>query len=187
MAETLIGYALCSTEDHDAASQRDRLCQLGVPEDRVHLDHGLADPRHERPGLDEALSAVIAGDTLVVTKLARLARSAPEARDIVDGLAERGIKLRLGEQLYDPTDPTGRVFFDVVATFAEFDLDVRRMMSKEAMLLEGSRRRLLGRQRKLTVKQRAALRHMYATGDYKLADLAEMFAVSRATVYRALA
>lgn len=186
MAETLVGYALCSSESHDAASQRDGLCQLGVPEDCIHLDHGLADPKHERPGLDTALSAVIAGDTLVVTKLARLARSASEARDIVDALAERGIKLRLGEQLYDPTNPTGRMFFDVVATFAEFDLDVRRMMAREAMLLEGAKRRPLGRQRKLTVKQRAALRHMYATGDYSLADLAEMFAVSRATVYRTL-
>jgi len=62
------------------------------------------------------------GDTLVVPKLDRLARSVPDARDIGDGLAARGIKLSLGGQVYDPTDPMGKMFFNILATFAEFSV-----------------------------------------------------------------
>ena len=61
-----------------------------------------------------------AGDTLVVPKLDRLARSVPDARAIGDDLAARGIKLSLGGQVHDPTDPMGKMFFNILATFAEF-------------------------------------------------------------------
>ena len=66
-----------------------------------------------RPGLDQALAAVREGDTLVVPKLHRLARSVPDARAIADQLRERGVKLALGRALYDPDDPTGKLFFNV--------------------------------------------------------------------------
>jgi len=58
---------------------------------------------------------VRAGDTLVVPKLDRLARSVPDARAIGDDLAARGIKLSLGGQVYDPTDPMGKMFFNILA------------------------------------------------------------------------
>jgi DNA invertase Pin-like site-specific DNA recombinase len=51
----------------------------------------------------------------------------PDARDIGDGLATRGIKLSLGGRLYDPTDSMGKMFFNIMATFAEFGVDVLRM------------------------------------------------------------
>lgn len=63
-----------------------------------------------------------AGDTLVVPRLDRLARSVPDARDIGDSLAARGIRLSLGGQIYDPTDPVGKMFFNILATFAEFSV-----------------------------------------------------------------
>jgi DNA invertase Pin-like site-specific DNA recombinase len=66
------------------------------------------------------------GDTLVVPKLDRLARSVPDARDIGDSLARRGIELSLGGQVYDPTDPMGKMFFNILATFAEFEVDLLR-------------------------------------------------------------
>ena len=55
---------------------------LGVPDDRIYLDKGLTGTSHARPGLDQALAAVRTGDTLVVPKLDRLARSVPDARHI---------------------------------------------------------------------------------------------------------
>jgi len=57
------------------------------------------------------------GDTLVVPKLDRLARSVPDARAIGDDLAGRGIRLSLGGQVYDPTDPMSKMFFNILATF----------------------------------------------------------------------
>jgi DNA invertase Pin-like site-specific DNA recombinase len=61
-----------------------------------------------RPGLREALAACRAGDTLVVTKLDRLARSLPDARDIVDELTGRHVRLNLGGAVHGPTDPGGQ-------------------------------------------------------------------------------
>lgn len=78
----LIGYARCSTDDQDLTAQRDGLEALGVPLDRVYVDHGLTGTNRDRPGLREALAAARSGDTLVVTKLDRLARSVPDARAI---------------------------------------------------------------------------------------------------------
>ena len=61
-------------------------------------------------------------------KLDRLARSVPDARAIGDDLAARGIKLSLGGQVYDPTDPIGKMFFNILATFAEFEVDLLRLL-----------------------------------------------------------
>ena len=80
MSVTLIGYARCSTDAQDLTAQRDRLRELGVAEDRIYLDHGLTGTSRKRPGLDQALAAVRGGDTLVIPKLDRLARSVPDAR-----------------------------------------------------------------------------------------------------------
>ncbi len=119
MSETLIGYARCSTDAQDLTAQRDRLRELGVAEERIYLDHGLTGTNRKRPGL-EALAAVRGGDTLVVPKLDRLARSVPDARAIGYDLSARGIKLSLGGHVFDPADPVGKMFFNILANFAEF-------------------------------------------------------------------
>src|SRR5664279_1525326 len=77
MAGLKIGYARVSTDAQDLTAQRDGLAALGVAVDRVYVDHGLTGTNRERPGLREALAACREGDTLVVTKLDRLARSLP--------------------------------------------------------------------------------------------------------------
>jgi DNA invertase Pin-like site-specific DNA recombinase len=59
---------------------------------------------------------------LVVTKLDRLARSLPDARDILDELTRRNVKLSLGGSVHDPTDPVGRLLFNVLAMVAEFSV-----------------------------------------------------------------
>ena len=92
----LIGYARCSTERQDLTAQREILRGLGVAEDRIYLDHGMTGRSRSRPGLNSALAAVREGDTLVVPKLDRLARSVPDARAIGDSLAARGVRLSLG-------------------------------------------------------------------------------------------
>ena len=107
MTAALIGYARCSTDAQDLTAQRQMLRGLGVPDERVYLDHGMTGRDRARPGLDQALAAVRAGDTLVVPKLDRLARSVPDARHIGDSLAARQIRLQLGTMIYDPTDPMG--------------------------------------------------------------------------------
>jgi DNA invertase Pin-like site-specific DNA recombinase len=92
MAALLIGYARCSTDQQDLTAQREGLAALGVAANRVYVDHGLIGTNRERPGLREALAACREGDTLVVTKLDRLARSLPDARAIADELTVRQVR-----------------------------------------------------------------------------------------------
>jgi DNA invertase Pin-like site-specific DNA recombinase len=187
MTATLIGYARCSTDKQDLAAQEAGLLALGVAPDRIYTDHGLTGTNRARPGLDQALAAVRAGDTLVVPKLDRLARSVPDARDIADGLVKRGVRLAIGSSTYDPTDPMGKMFFNILATFAEFESDLIRMRTREGMAVARAKGKLQGKQPKLSDKQQKELRRMHDTGTYSISDLGELFAVSRPTVYRSLA
>jgi len=187
MTNTRIGYARCSTDKQDLAVQRAALADLGVAADRIYTDHGFTGTNRARPGLDQALAAVRDGDTLVVSKLDRLARSVPDARDIADRLAARGVKLALGQSIYDPSDPMGKMFFNILATFAEFESDLIRLRTREGMAVARAKGKLRGKQPKLSEKQQKELRRMRDTGDYSISDLAELFTVSRPTVYRTLA
>jgi len=186
MENTLIGYARCSTDEQDLTAQRQTLLALGVPPDRIYIDHGVSGTRRERPGLDQALAAVRTGDTLVVPKLDRLARSVPDARDIGDTLARRGVVLSLGGRIYDPDDPMGKMFFDILAPFAEFEVDLIRMRTREGMAVARAQGKLKGRQPKLSVQQQRELKRMHDTGEYSITDLGELFSVSRPTVYRTI-
>ena len=186
MTATLIGYARCSTDRQDLAAQGQERLALGVAEDRIYTDHGLTGTTRARPGLDQALAAVREGDTLVVPKLDRLARSVPDARAIADRLQERGVKLALGRALYDPDDPMGKMFFNILATFAEFKADLIRMRTREGMAIARAKGTLRGKQPKLSDRQQRELCRMHATGEYSISDLAELFSVSRPTVYRTL-
>ncbi len=116
--------------------------KLGVSSDRIYLDKGLTGSNRQRPGLDQALAAVRSGDTLVVPKLDRLARSVPDAREIADALQSRGVKLALGASLYDPADPMGKMFFNVLATFAEFEGDLIRLRTREGMAIARAKGKL---------------------------------------------
>lgn len=182
-----IGYARCSTHGQDLAAQKEALAALGVDEARIYTDHGLTGTNRARPGLDQALAAVRAGDTLVVPKLDRLARSVPDARAIADELTARGARLAIGHSVHDPADPMGKMFFNVLATFAEFEADLIRARTREGMAVARAKGRLRGKQPKLTARQAREMRRMRDTGEYSISDLAEVFSVSRPTVYRTLA
>jgi DNA invertase Pin-like site-specific DNA recombinase len=186
MPKTLIGYARCSTDKQDLTAQRAALAELGVAADRIYVDHGLTGTNRARPGLNQALAAVRKGDTLVVPKLDRLARSVPDARSIADELAARGVTLALGQSRYDPADPMGKMFFNILATFAEFEADLIRLRTREGMKIARAKGRLRGKQPKLSDKQQKELGRMHGTGQYTISDLAELFSISRPTVYRTL-
>jgi DNA invertase Pin-like site-specific DNA recombinase len=183
---TKIGYTLVSTDEQDLAAQRAELVALGVADDRVYVDHGLTGTHRNRPGLRQALAACRAGDTLVVTKLDRLARSVPDARAIADELTAGSIKLNLGGAVYDPADPVGRLLFNVLAMVAEFEADLARMRTREGMKTAKAKGRLRGKQPKLSAKQEAHLVELYRAGGHTVGELEELFAVSQSTIYRVI-
>ena len=97
------------------------------------------------------------------------------------------MRLALGEAVYDPADPMGKMFFNVLATFAEFEADLIRMRTREGMAIARAKGKLRGKKPKLSDRQSRELRRMRDTGEYSISDLAELFSVSRPTVYRVLA
>ena len=165
---------------------RDALTALGVEPKRIYVDHGLTRTNRARPRLREALAACRDGDTLVVTKLDRLARSLPDARDIVEDLTTRGVKLNIGGSIHDPTDPVGRLLFNVLAMIAEFEADLARLRTREGMKVAKAKGRLRGKQPKLKPAPEAHLVELWRTGKHTSAELAELFSVARSTVYRAV-
>ncbi|MFJ5694144.1 recombinase family protein [Arthrobacter sp. NPDC093125] len=186
MAELTIGYARVSTDEQDLTAQRDALLAIGIHPDRIYVDHGLTGSDRNRPGLREALAACRAGDTFAVTKLDRLARSVLDAHQIANELAERGVKLNIGGSIHDPTDPMGKLLFNVLAMIAEFEGDLIRARTREGMKIAKAKGRLRGKQPKLSPRQEAHLVQLHAGGEHTMSEIAELFSVGRSTVYRAL-
>ena len=181
-----IGYARVSTAQQDLTAQLDALGALGVDVKNIHVDHGLTGTSRARPGLEKALAAVREGDELVVTKLDRLARSIRDARDIADELVEQGVTLRLGNSAYDPTDPMGKMMFNMLATFAEFEADLIRARTREGMAVAKAKGKLRGKKPKLSPTQEKHLVELWQAGEHTSAELASEFGVARSTVYRAV-
>ena len=181
----LIGYARCSTVAQDTDIQRAALAGYGVPADHVYVDEGFTGIT-SRPGLDQALAAVHAGDTLIVPRLDRFARSVPDARSLSDLIISRGACLQIGSTVYDPADPFGKMFFNILASFAEFEVDIIRLRTIEGMARARQRGKLKGKQPKLNGQQRARLLQLDRQGAKTPTELAELFGVSRATIYREL-
>ena len=78
------------------------------------------------------------------------------------------------------------MFFNILATFAEFEVDLLRLRTREGMAVARAKGKLRGKQPKLTPRQQAELTRMRDTGEYTITDLMEVFSVGRATVYRTL-
>jgi DNA invertase Pin-like site-specific DNA recombinase len=186
MSNVKVGYARVSTSEQDLTAQRNALMALGVDAEQVYVDHGLTGANRDRPGLREALAAVRAGDTLVVTKLDRLARSLLDAQDIADELTTKGVVLSLGGSEHDPKDPVGRLLFNVLGMVAEFEADLIRARTREGMAVAKTKGRLPGKKPKLSPAQQRHLLSLHREGRHTQAELVELFNVSRTTVYRTL-
>jgi len=184
MNEFLIGYARVSTNEQDLTAQQNALEALGVRSNLIYTDHGLTGTNQARPGLREALAACRNGDTLVVAKLDRLARSLRDAKDIIDELTVKGVKLSIGGSVHDPTDPVGRLLFNVLAMVAEFEPDLIRARTREGMQVAKAKGHLRGKQPKLSPAQQRHLMEVHLAGTHSTAELAELFNIARSTVYR---
>ena len=91
----------------------------------------------------------------MVAKLDRLARSLRDAKDVIDELTVKGVKLSIGGSVHDPTDPVGRLLFNVLAIVAEFGSDLIRARTREGMQLAKAKGHLRGKQPKLSMAQHA--------------------------------
>ena len=178
MTGLLIGYARVSTNDQDLTALMNALMASGVTPEKIFIDQGLTGTKRARPGLSEAMAACRAGDTLVVTKLDRMARSLRDAKDIVDELTRREVKLSIGGSVLDPIDPVGKLLFNVRAMVAEFEADLIRARTREGMAVARTKGRLRGKPPRLSSKQEAHLVERHRAGNQTTTELGEVTSAS---------
>src|SRR4029434_5299820 len=134
----LIGYARVSTHDQTLALQQDALTQAGC--ERLFTDTASG-AKADRPGLEEALSHIRSGDTLVVWKLDRLGRSLPHLIETITRLQERGIGFKSLTEQIDTTTSGGKLIFHVFGALAEFERDVIRERTQAGLIAARARGR----------------------------------------------
>lgn len=179
----LLGYARVSTLLQDQALQTDALTAAGVA--RTYTDH-VSSRVERRPQLEALLERVDAGDTIVVWRLDRLARSLRELIDLVNGLGERNVGLRSLTEQIDTATPGGRLLFHIMGSIAEFERDLIRERTVAGLQAARARGRHGGRRSVMTPDKVKAARKMRDAGDMSADAIAAALGVSRATLYRHL-
>lgn len=176
----LIGYARVSTEDQDCSIQEAALGAAGCNIVRSEKKSGTA--RNGRTELATVLAFLQAGDTLVVTRVDRLARSVKDLEDIVAALRDRGAFLRATEQPVDTSTPAGKAFLQMLGVFAEFETALRRERQMEGIAKAKAAGVYKGRPASVNASQ---VRQLRAEGKRPV-DIARLLGIGRASVYRAL-
>ena len=127
----LVGYARVSTFDQDHATQTARLKAYGCK--KVFSEKVSGTALKGRTSLEDCLEYIREGDTLVITKIDRLARSAKDLHNLVDQLEKDGIGLIVLDQSIDTTTPHGKAFLGMLAVFAEFETNIRKERQLEGI------------------------------------------------------
>jgi DNA invertase Pin-like site-specific DNA recombinase len=175
-----IGYARVSTDDQNLALQLDAIKKAGC--DKVFTDKASG-ARLVRPGLDDALSHLRAGDTLVVWKLDRLGRSVKGLVDLVNALDARGVHFRSLTDGIDTKTPAGRFFFHIMASLAQMERELIVERTRAGLAAARKLGRVGGRKRRMTDSKIKAAHRLLAGGTLPR-DVAENLGVSVPTLYR---
>lgn len=176
----LYGYARVSTTDQDLTLQEEALKAAGC--DMVVSEKVTGTSREGRQELERLLQFIREGDTLVVTRIDRLARSIGDLQDIVRGLKAKGVSLRATMQSVDTSTAAGKAFLDMLGVFAEFEANLRKERQAEGIAKAKAAGVYKGR--KATIDQ-LEVRKLKEQG-LGATEIAARLKIGRASVYRIL-
>jgi DNA invertase Pin-like site-specific DNA recombinase len=176
-----------STKEQKFDLQRDALLAAGVPERYLYQDVASG-AKQARPGLAACLKALHPGDTLIVWKLDRVARSLLHLLEILQDLQERQVRLQILEGVgvqMNPATSEGKLFLSMLGAFAEFERTLIRERVVAGLVAARARGHKGGRRPKLSPEQQ---RHavMMAESKIPITEIAQTLQCSRHTVYKAL-
>ena len=177
-----IGYIRVSSFDQNPERQLEQ-----VEVNKVFTDKASGKDT-ERPALEELLSFVREGDTIVVHSMDRLARNLDDLRRLVQQLTKRGVRVEFVKECLTFTgedSPMANLLLSVMGAFAEFERALIRERQREGIALAKQRGAYRGRKKALSPEQVTELRLKVSAGEQK-AKLAREFGVSRETLYQYL-
>jgi DNA invertase Pin-like site-specific DNA recombinase len=177
----LVGYARVSSVSQSLDVQLDALKAAGCS--KIFSEKRSGTKAHDREALSDALDFVREGDTLVITRLDRLARSAADLHAILAQLTAKGVQfLCLQQGGIDTSTGTGKLLLGVLASIAEFETDIRKERQREGIDRAKLAGVYKGRKPSVDVDQVRSL-HQQGVGP---SDIAKRMGIGRASVYRAL-
>jgi len=179
-----VAYCRISTADQSLDRQRDEVEAKGA--DRVYSDVASGKKGAVRPGWDECLRSLRAGDTLMVTELSRLGRSTSQLAALADELAERGIALRILNVGVDTSTSAGRLVFDIIAAVSQMERELLIERTQSGLAAARARGRKGGRKREFSPAAVRKAQEQYDRGDLSVTEIARLAGVSRQTLYRYL-
>jgi len=181
----LIGYARASLDRQPLDRQIDELTAAGVDPGHIYSEN-ITGTRRDRPELNNMLSALQPGDTVVMVELSRLGRSTKDLLSIVDIIRDKGAHFKsLNEVWLDTTTPWGQLIFTLFAGLSQFERDLTSERTKSGLRAAAARGRVGGRPSKKE-DIAAAVIALFSEGT-KIADIAAGTGVSRSTIDRILA
>lgn len=179
-----IGYARVSTADQSLQLQIDALKKEGVTDSFMYTEKESGG-KWDRKELHRMLDSLRKGDTLVVYKLDRLARSQKQLQDIAHLLKDKGVHLvSISEQL-DTSTAMGKAMFGMIGVMAELERDMIRERTQAGLEAARARGRKGGRPRMNQKKVKAALA-LYDSQEYTVAEITKETGVSKALLYKEL-
>lgn len=179
----LIGYARVSTRDQKPHLQIDALQQAGC--ERI-FEETASGAKRDRPALETVLDNLRPGDSLVVWKLDRLARSTRQLLETVEALGQRGIGLKILTQNIDSTTAGGRLIFTVFSAIAEFEREIIRERTRAGLDAARLRGRTGGRPRALSENDLKTARALLADSSITVEGVTRRLGVGASTLYRYL-
>src|SRR5215218_5871708 len=175
---TMFGYARVSTTDQDLTTQIEALKAAGC--DPIRHEKRSGTSRAGRTELEILLAFLRKGDTLVVTRIDRLARSVADLQDVVRELKAKGAHLKATEQPIDTSTAAGKAFLDMLGVFAEFETNLRRERQMEGIAKAKAAGVYKGGQRRL---DREAVQNLHRGGKGPT-EIAKTLGISRMHAYR---
>lgn len=177
------GYARVSSYGQSLEVQRQKLQEEGCGEIFEEKVSAVSGKRNE---LESALRILREGDALVVTKLDRLARSMQDLLTITKRLQKKGAGLKVLDQSIDTATSEGRLMFNIIGSFAEFENDIRKARQMDGIRKARDKGVAFGRKPALNALQKRQILHLSRDEGMSLNQIADRYAVSHMTVYRVL-
>lgn len=180
----IVGYARVSSSGQSLDVQQDKLRIFGCT--RIFAEKRSGRQADSRPELQACLQFLRDGDTLVITKLDRMARSVLDLAKIAELLKKKGVALKVLDQAIDTSTSEGRLVFSLLGAFAQFENDIRAERQSDGIRNAKQKGVTFGRKRALTPEQCSRVRTLRQEEKFSVPQLAERFNVGAATIYRAL-